>query len=167
MLSSELLRTRINRGKVTPLFCTTNFGNGTDYELANKLVVFFTNAHKDRQCKGDLLQKIGLLESEYDYKLVRGFYALLERRSVFERLNTSSSIATPMLIRQKLFEESSKQRLALSNSQRQDIIQKIATQMHISSDDVETIIWSDKDENLILTQFVYIMDVCFHGIRSQ
>jgi len=157
MLSSELLRTRINRGKITPLFCTTNFGNGTDYELANKLVVFFTNAQKDRQCKGDLLQKIGLLESEYDYKIVRGFYALLERRSVFEQLNmSSSSIATPMLIRQKLFEESSKQGLALSNSQRQDIIQQIATQMHISSDAVETIMWSDKDENLILTQFDHI-----------
>ena len=153
MLSSELLRTRINRGKITPLFCTTNFGNGTDYELANNLVAFFTNAQKDRQCKGNLLQKIGLLESEYDYKLVRGFFALLERRSIFGQLNTSSSNATPTLIRQKLFEESSKQGLALSNSQRQDIIQQIASQMHVSSEDIETIMWSDKDENLILTQF--------------
>ncbi len=153
MLSSELLRTKISRGKITPLFCTANFGNGTDYELANKLIVFFTNAQKDRQCKGKLLQKMGLLESEYDYKLVRGFFALLERRSVFGRLNTSSSIATPILIRQKLFEEASKQGLALSDSQRQDIIQKIANQMHISSENIETIMWSDKDENLILTQF--------------
>lgn len=158
MLSSELLRTKISRGEITPLFCTANFGNGTDYELANKLIVFFTNAQKDLQSKGELLQKIGLLESEYDYKLVRGFFALLERRSIFGRLNTSSSsssssIATPILIRQKLFEESSKQGLALSDSQRQDIIQKIADQMHISSENVETIMWSDKDENLILTQF--------------
>ncbi len=153
MLSSELLRTKISRGKITPLFCTANFGNGTDYELANKLIVFFTNTQKDRQCKVELLQKIRLLESEYDYKLVRGFFALLERRSIFGRLNTSSSIATPILIRQKLFEESSKQGLALSDSQRQDIIQRIADQMHISSENVETIMWSDKDENLILTQF--------------
>ena len=153
MLSSELLRTKISRGRITPLFCTVDFGNSTDYELANKLIVFFTNAQKNRQCKGDLLQKIGTLESEYDYKLVRGFFALLERRSIFGRLNTSSSNATPMLIRQKLFEESSKQGLALSDSQRQDIIQKIAHQMHISSENTETIMWSDKDENLILTQF--------------
>ena len=153
MLSYELLRTNINRGKITPLFCTANFGNGTDYELANKLIIFFKNAQKNRQCKGELLQKIRLLESEYDYKLVRGFFALLERRSIFGRLNTLSSVATPMLIRQKLFEESSKQGLALSDSKRQDIIQKIADQMHISSKIVETIMWSDKDENLILTQF--------------
>ena len=154
MLSSELLRTKISRGKITPLFCTVNFGNGVDYELANKLIVFFTNAQKDKQCKGNLLQNIGLLESEYDYKLVRGFFALLERRSIFGRLNTSSSsVATPTLIRQKLFEESSKQGLALSDSQRRDIIQKVANQMYISPENVETIMWSDKDENLILTQF--------------
>lgn len=153
MLPSELLRTRINRGKITPLFCTSDFGNDTDYELANKLVVFFTNAQKEKQCKGDLLQKITLLESEYDYKLVRSFATLLERRSIFERLNSSSTIATPIMVRKKLFEESSKQGLALSDSQRQDIIQHVATQMHISSDNIKSMIWSDKDENLVLTQF--------------
>ena len=153
MLSSELLRTRIYRGKIMPLFCTTNFGNGTDYELANKLITLFINAQKNKQRKGNLLQKIRLLESEYDYKLVRGFFALLERRSVFGRLKQFSSNATPMFVRQKLFEASSKQGLALSDSQRQDIIQQIADQMHISSDTVETIMWSDKDENLVLTQF--------------
>ncbi len=154
MLSSELLRTRITQGKIIPLFCITDFGAGTDYELANKLIVFFTNAQKDKKCKGDLLQKIRLLESEHDYKLVRGFVALLERRSVFERINPSSSfVATPMLIRQKLFEESSKQGLALSDSQRKDIIKQVANQMHISPDNVETMMWSDKDENLALTHF--------------
>ena len=153
MLPSELLRTKISRGKIMPLFSTANFGNGSDYELANKLIVFFTNAQKAKQCKGDLLQKIGLLESEYDYKLVRGLFTLLERRCIFGKLNSLSTIATPMLIRQKLFEESSKQGLALSDSQRQGIIQQIANQMHVSFDDVETLMWSDKDENLILTQF--------------
>ena len=61
MLSSELLRTRISRGKITPLFCTPDFGNGTDYELANRLVVFFTNAQKEKQRKGELLQKLHIL----------------------------------------------------------------------------------------------------------
>ncbi len=153
MLSSELLRTKTSRGKITPLFCTANFGNGTDYELVNKLITLFINALKNKQHKGDLLQKVKSLESEYDYKLVRGFFALLERRSVFGQLNSSSSIATPIFIRQKLFEESSKQGLALSIIQRKNILQQIAIQMHISSDDVENIMWSDKDENLVLTQF--------------
>ncbi len=153
MLPSELLRTKIHRGKITPLFCTADFGNGSDYELVNKLIVFFTSAQKIKQCKGDLLKKIHLLESEYDYKLVRGLLTLLERRCIFGPLKSSTTIATPRYIRQKLFEESSKQGLALSDSQRDDIIQKLANKMHISSNDVEIMMWSDKDENLILTQF--------------
>ena len=153
MLPSELLRTGISRGKITPLFCTIDFGNGTDCELANKLIVFFTNAQKTNQCKGDLLKKIRLLESEYDYKLVRGLLTLLERRCIFGQFKSLTTIATPMHIRQKLFEESSKQGLALSDSQRRNIVQQIANQMYVSFDDVETMMWNDKDENLILTQF--------------
>ena len=153
MLSSDLLRIRISRGKVMPLFCTSDFGNGTDYELVNKMIALFTNAQKNKQHKGDLLQKINLLESEHDYKLVRGLLALLERRSVFTQSGLSSTIATPSSIRQKLFEESSKQGLALSDSQRRSIIQKISNQIHISPDAVETVMWGDKDENLLLTQF--------------
>ncbi|QMU54734.1 MAG: DUF790 family protein [Nitrosopumilus sp.] len=153
MLSSDLLRIRISRGKVMPLFCTSDFGNGTDYELVNKMIVFFTNAQKNKQHKGDLLQKINLLESEYDYKLVRGLLALLERRSIFTRSGSSSTIVAPWSIRQKLFEESSKQGLALSDLQRQSIMQKISNQLHISPDTVETVMWGDKDENLLLTQF--------------
>ena len=156
MLPSELLRTRISRGRIKPLFCTAASGSGTDYDLAGRLVVFFTNAQKDRQRKGNLLQKIGSLESEHDYKLVRGLSALLERRCIFEQLNTSSSsssVATPMLIRRKLFEESARRGLALSGLQRQDIIRQTAARMHIPPDDAEAIMWSDKDENLILTRF--------------
>ncbi len=158
MLPSELLRTSINQGKITPLFCSTDFGNGTDYELANKIVAYFTDARKDMQSKGDLLKKISGLESEYDYKMVRGFCTLLERRSVFGRPNTTTSlsIASPVHIRQRLFEESSRQGLALSDSQRHSIIKQIADEMHISSEDVQTIMWSDKDENLVLARFDHI-----------
>lgn len=153
MLPSDLLRARISRGKITPLFCAAASGSGTDYDLAGRVVTFFANAQKDRQCKGGLLQNIGSLESEHDYKLVRGLSALLERRCVFERSNVSPSAATPMLIRRKLFEESARRGLALSELQRQDIIRQTATQMHVLPDDVESIMWSDRDENLVLARF--------------
>ena len=152
MLSLDLLRTKTSRGKIMPLFCTAHFGNGTDYELAHKLITYFTNALKDNESKGTLLQKSTLLESAHDYKLVRGLFALLERRSVFGRLS-SSIIANPIVIRQKLFEASSEQGLALSDPQRQDIIRLVANQMHISPNELETLLWSDRDDNLILTQF--------------
>ena len=153
MLSADLLRIKTNRGKVMPLFCTSDFGNGTDYELANKMVVFFTNAKKTKQRKGELMQKISSLESEYDYKLVRGFLTLLERRSIFGTRESSCTIATPASVRKKLFEESSRQGLALTDVKRKSIMQKIANQIHISADDVENLMWGDKDENLLLMQF--------------
>ena len=84
MLPLDLLRTKISRGRIAPLFCSLDFGNGSDYELANKLIIHFENTHKNCNTKGNLLEKIDLLESEYDYKLVRGLFTLLERRSVFE-----------------------------------------------------------------------------------
>ena len=155
MLPSELLRTKINHGKITPLFCTTDFGNNSEYELANKIITYFANAQKSGQTKGDLLEQITILESNHDYKLVRGLCALLERRSVFgDVLSTVlASTVNPYSVRQKLFKESAARGLALSATQRKEIIKIVADQMHVSPDEIEAIMWSDKDENLVLTQF--------------
>ena len=156
MLSSELLRTKTSRGTIIPLFCATNLENdGNQHDLANKIIRYFTNAHKSNQSKGDLLEKIAPLESKHDYKLVRGLYTLLERRSIFENMlsDTLPKTINPFLVRQKLFTESAYRGLALSDSQRNDIIESIAAQMHISSDQIKAIMWSDKDVNLTLTHF--------------
>ena len=150
MLPLDLLRTKIRRGKIEPLFCSLDFGNGSDYELANKLITHFENTHKNDKSRGDLLEKINPLESEYDYKLVRGLFTLLERRSVFE--NTITKV-NPVMIRQKLFEESATRGLALSDLQRQEIIQMVANQTNLSGYDVETIMWTDREDNLTLTKF--------------
>ena len=154
MLSSDLLRTKINKNTIKPLFCSLNFGNGSAYELANKLVTFFENTHKNGISKGELLKKISLFESEYDYKLVRGLFTLLERRSVFE--SALNSQINPKTIRQKLFKESSAQGIALSDVHRQEIIQKIADQNALSTNEVENIMWADNEENLILKKFNFI-----------
>ena len=152
MLSSDLLRTKISRGKIEPLFCSPDFGNGSDYELANKLVTFFENTHKNGHSKGELLKKTALLESEYDYKLVRGLFALLERLSVFES-SVQSLHVNSVSIRQELFKESSTRGLALSDTQRQEIIQLVADQNSLSAKDVSIIMWADREENLLLEKF--------------
>lgn len=154
MLSSDLLRTKISKNTITPLFCSLDFGNNTSYELANKLVTFFENTHKNQSSKGELLQKISLLESECDFKLVRGLFTLLERRSIFE--SGIDSQISPKTIRQKLFKESSVQGFALSDAHRQNIIQKISDQNDLSTNDVEKIMWADMEENLILKKFNFI-----------
>ena len=117
MLSSDLLRTRISRGRIAPIFCSINFGNGTDYELANKIITSFVDAKKNNQTKGQMIENIIAIELQYDHKLVRGLFALLERRSTFQRVQLSGSTSTPQTIRQRLFEESSKRGLALSISE--------------------------------------------------
>lgn len=152
MLPLELLRTRTSGGKITPLFCEVGSGgSGGDYGLADKLITHFANAQKTGESKGSLLEKTALLESEHDYKLVRGLSALLERRSVFG--SSPSTVASPVTVRRRLFEESSARGLALSDSQRQDIIRLIASQMRLLPGQVEATMWSDRDDNLATTRF--------------
>ena len=103
--------------------------------------------------KGILMEKINPLETKYDYKLVRGLFALLERRSIFESKFTKIK---PAKIRKELFEESARRGLGLKTSQRQDIIDFVAGKNNLSSSDVEDAMWGDREDNLILTQFDFI-----------
>ena len=121
------------------------------------------------------------MESQYDsYKLVRGFYTLLERRCVFRskrsfttRINNignninndagSNNIATvnttyidPFTIRKDLFEESSKRGFALTNYERAEIMNTVASRLCASADNIADDMWSDLEENMILEQFYKI-----------
>ena len=150
MLSLDLLRTRISRGKITPVFCNPENKESNEYQLAQRLLESFANIHKTKNPKKILLKETNLLESKYDYKLVRGLVALLERRSVFESQSTKIN---SIRIRKKLFEESSKNGLALTEQQREKIIKNVAQQSHLTTEEIQTAMWSDQEENLILEKF--------------
>ena len=155
MLPSELLRARTYRGRMTPLFCATRPGSGADYDLACTLIGYFADAQENGRRRGDLMRRIGLLEPDLDYKLVRGLAALLERRSVFgqARPATLPPGTAPATVRQELFAESARRGLALSDQQRRDIIRTVAEQMRMGPDDVESAMWSDREDNLVLERF--------------
>ena len=150
MLPLDLLRTKINRGTVHPVFTRPDEKNDKDYKLAKTLIECFSNIHKTKDPKKRLIKETSLLESQYDYKLVRGLVALLERRSIFENQSTNIN---PVKIRQKLFEESAKNGLALTEEHRETMVQKIAQQSHVSVQEIEIAMWSDQEENLTLTKF--------------
>ena len=150
MLPLELLRTKISREKIQPMFCTLEPQNPDEYELAKTLIGYFQSCCKDNTSKGNLMEKNNSLETKYDYKLVRGLFVLLERRSVFENKFTKIK---PAKIRKELFEESARRGLGLEDSQRQDIIDFVAEKNSISSNDVESAMWGDREDNLILTRF--------------
>ena len=150
MLPLDLLRTRINKGEIVPLFTQPKNKNDKEYQLAVKLVEHFSNTHTTRNPKRELIRETRLLESQYDYKLVRGLVTLLERRSIFENQFTNIN---PVKIRKKLFEESAKKGLALTEKQREEILQKIAHRSYITVQEIKSSMWSDQEENLILVKF--------------
>jgi uncharacterized protein len=86
MLPLQLLRIKVrNKGRnITPIFCTENTNNNIELQIASLIIEEFEQAWNKKEKNGVLSQRIALLESQYnDYKLVRGFYSLLERRCIF------------------------------------------------------------------------------------
>lgn len=158
MLSSELLRTRTSKGKIYPQFCSTDSQDDTDktvieHDLARKLIAEFEASSKRRKTKGQVYDVISEMEPDYDYKLVRGLCALLERRSSFVTKSLSSSSITPSELRQVLFSESSKAGLATSDSKRDMITRKAAELCGISEAEISDLIWADLDKNYVLEKF--------------
>src|ERR687891_2175377 len=166
MLTLQLLRVRTRNGAIYPLFCTRE----DDIELAKKIIQEFEQTWKNKEKKAVLEDRISAIEeldAGSDYKLVRGFYALLERRCTFKSRDsnsdndgeTSSSSSTipimdPPRIRKAVFEESSKRGFALTELERREIADSVASKLHLSSPDVVLkAMWSDLDDNLILDHF--------------
>ena len=163
MLTLQLLRVRTRGGTIFPLFCTKE----EDIELAKKMIQEFEQTWKNKEKKAVLEDRISAIEESdagSDYKLVRGFYALLERRCRFKSRDSNSGndsetsstipIIDPPRIRKAVFEESSKRGFALTEFERREIADSVASKLHLSSHDVVLkVLWSDLDDNLILDYF--------------
>ena len=183
MLPLQLLRIRIeNKGKnISPVFCEYNNDcNSSELQLATKMIEEFEETWKKEERKGVLGERVAALESQYDtYKLVRGFYTLLERRCVFCSMKNmvvgvddlgnrdtaktfDANIASitsnihPYTIRRELFEESSKRGFALTDVERTEIMDAVTSRLGLSRQDMAAEMWSDLEENMILKQFCKI-----------
>ncbi len=133
---------------------TTTDKASVEHELASKLISEFETSQKLHRTKGEIHDILSDIEPDYDYKLVRGFRALLERRSSFViKTAQSSPDVSSSTIRQILFTQSSQAGLATTDAKRKMIIQKTAKLCHISDTDVYDVIWADLDENHILERF--------------
>ncbi len=165
MLTLQLLRVRTRNGAIFPLFCTQE----EDIELAKKIIREFEKTWKTKEKKAALEDRISTIEESdagSDYKLVRGFYALLERRCTFKSsdsdsngdIGTSNTVINPSIdpprIRKEVFEESSKRGFALTELEREEIADTVASKFHLPSRDVVLkTMWSDLDDNLIIEHF--------------
>jgi len=176
MLPHQLLRFKItNKGKnIMPLLCDFSNSNYNLYlHLANKMISDLNQCLLVKEKKGEFIKKISLLESAYDdYKLVRGLYALLERRCTYGDINLLSEFSQsknlgkvikpavffkkkigPSEIRKMLYELSSERGCSLTNIDRTEIFKMVAAKTGISVGDISILMWSDLEENLILKQF--------------
>jgi predicted nuclease of restriction endonuclease-like RecB superfamily len=144
MLPSDLLRARISRGRIRPLYA------GLDADalaLAERITGIYRDGVGKR--KGELLARLREVENEgHDFKLVRGLSILLERRCVFE----AESALNPVEGRKAVFKEASRVR-ASSSEDRKVVLRKVSTELGISPEALERTLFSDLEEELILRDF--------------
>ncbi len=145
MLPSNLLRAKISRGKIRPLYASTD---ADTLALAERLIDTFRGCQGRK--KGVLLEKLKEFEEESatDFKLVRGLSTLLERRCSFE----AESPTSPMAARTAVFEEASRAR-ATTPGERQAVIGKVALKLGLSSQVLESTLYSDLEEELVMRDF--------------
>lgn len=167
MLPLQLLRIKVsNKGKnISPAFCRLGGDSSYELKIATDMIKQFEDSFKKRETKGLLGERISLLEASYDdYKLVRGLYALLERCCIFHSResqkymaniagNTSVINLDPFHIRKYLFEESSGRGYALTDYERKEIIDSVASKTRISNDMIMRDMWADLEENMVLEGF--------------
>lgn len=142
LLTSDLLVTRISRGKIKPAYAafdTENLG------LAGLLIETF-GQHVGKTY-GDLLAELEGYE-EMNYRFIRGLAQLLGRRSVIE----TDSIIDPSAAREAVFEACGG--IALSAAEKKEAFRKAAKKFSISIPELEKALWADLEENQIIKSFL-------------
>ena len=141
MLTSDLLVTRISKGKIKPAYAAFNSEN---LELSELLIETFEQ-HAGKTY-GNLLSELEGYE-EMNYRFIRGLSQLLGRRAVVE----TSSAVDPSKAREAVFEACAG--MALSSAERKEALQKAAKKLSISIPELEKSLWADLEENQILKEF--------------
>ena len=145
--------------QIRPVFC--------DYEnelsLPSKIIKMYEEMAEKKVSKANVDENVSKLEAKYtDYKLVRGICHLLEQRCVYESY-TSSNIAfsdngnnntkNAIYLRRNIFEESSQKGYPVTENERKNILQIVASKNNLTIDELELAMWNDLDKNKYLKNF--------------
>ncbi|HTX44003.1 MAG TPA: DUF790 family protein, partial [Methanocella sp.] len=143
MLSADLLKTRVRGDHITPAFV----GRDDDsLALAEDIIRAFSD-HTGKRL-GELMAILGEMEDQgFDYRLVRGLVALLERRCAL----TVESAASPEAVRREVFSISGYP--ALTEESRSRAIAHAARNLGVSPDEVEASMFADLESELIISGF--------------
>ena len=144
MLPSNLLRARISRGRIRPVFVGLD---ANAVALAERITGIYRDGVGKR--KGELLERLKEVENDgHDFKLVRGLSTLLERRCVFE----AESELNPVEARKAVFREASIVK-ASSQEDRRRVLRKVSSELATSPEALEKTLFCDMEEELIMRDF--------------
>ena len=144
LLPSNLLRARISRERIRPLYVSVDPDSTA---LAERITGIYRDGLGRK--KGKLLERLRALENEgNDFKLVRGLSTLLDRRSTFE----AESALDPMEARKTVFTEASRARVS-SAEERDRVLRESAAKLGVPRDALEKALFSDIEDELILREF--------------
>ena len=181
MIPSDLLRYKIDykNNKIHPLLCSL-FEDSKDLEIASQIIQAFEYCFNNRLIKEKLDQLLKDIEFGYkDFKLVRGLSTILERGCIFRPVVQACSKDSELInsehysdlthsknnlienisaidARKAVFEESSRQGLAIDKIKRESILHDVSIKLRISANTLSKTMWSDLEENSTMIEFTPI-----------
>ncbi len=141
MLTSDLLVTKISKGKIEPVYALLDQDT---LEIARSVIGVFQE-HVGRTY-GELIEELEGIE-EINYRLIRGLAQILERRCVID----TDSVIDPIAARKTVFEES--RGFITGEEERKKVLGKVARKLSIEPDDLEKALWADHEGNLVIKEF--------------
>jgi hypothetical protein len=145
MLSADLLKTRVRGDNISPAFIEPD---DDSLALAEDIIRAFSDHTGSRL--GELKDILEEMEDQgFDYRLVRGLVALLERRCSL----TVDSAISPVLVRRAVFTVASRMHPVLSERSRSEAVREAALDLNISPEEVEASMFADLESELIISDF--------------
>ncbi|RLG46335.1 MAG: hypothetical protein DRO06_04590 [Thermoproteota archaeon] len=151
MLPSQLLRVRVRRGRIIPMWA---LGREEELELASELISLFSSSVGGTL--GELEESLEELEEVYeaagvDYRLFRGLSTLLERRLEVERPDAP---VDPAEARRVVFEECARSLGGFAvGEERRRVLEAAASRLGIPPEELEACLWADREDRLRVVSF--------------
>ena len=141
MLTSDLLVTKIYKGRIEPVYAPLDQEN---LEISGSILNLFQD-HVGKTY-GKVIEEIESIE-EINYRLIRGLTQILERRCIIEQ----DSIVEPATARRTAFEEC--KGVVTDAKERKDVIDRAAKRLSIETDAFEKALCADQEETLLIKEF--------------
>lgn len=160
MFPIELLRVQISskKNQIKPVFIDCEKDNQPS--LPSKIIKMYEDMADRKLSKSNVDENLSEVEAKNpDYKLVRAICHLLEQRCEYASHESGFSNArnndtmNAIHLRRQIFEISSLLGYPVTENQRKNILQKVASKNNLSVKDVEMAMWNDLEKNKYLKNF--------------